>query len=178
MALRYLPMISGQQHHHHGNEKQQPVHLPVAVYSGQEQPQGPECKQTVTTHRYPNRYFPRDDLGNKQLDSDHNRQSPQQPLGSEDALGIGLIDTYGGLYAAIAIAADKAELGDDYRVTEVFDEPMDLPLLFQFFGAQLRSSFTRSELGDAMQTYERIQEAVSQQGVVMYCPYRMDLEVQ
>ena len=29
MALRYLPMISGQQHHHHGNEKQQPVHLPV-----------------------------------------------------------------------------------------------------------------------------------------------------
>ena len=83
MALRYLPMISGQQHHHHGNEKQQPVHLPVAVYSGQEQPQGPECKQTVTTHRYPNRYFPRDDLGNKQLDSDHNRQSPQQPLGSE-----------------------------------------------------------------------------------------------
>ena len=96
----------------------------------------------------------------------------------EDALGIGLIDTYGGLYAAIAIAADKAELGDDYRVTEVFDEPMDLPLLFQFFGAQLRSSFTRSELGDAMQTYERIQEAVSQQGVVMYCPYRMDLEVQ
>ena len=94
----------------------------------------------------------------------------------EDALGIGLIDTYGGLYAAIAIAADKAELGDDYRVTEVFDEPMDLPLLFQFFGAQLRSSFTRSELGDAMQTYEQIQEAVSQQGVVMYCPYRMDLE--
>lgn len=82
----------------------------------------------------------------------------------EDALGIGLIDTYGGLYAAIAIAADKAELGDDYRVTEVFDEPMDLPLLFQFFGAQLRSSFTRSELGDAMQTYEQIQEAVSQQG--------------
>ena len=88
----------------------------------------------------------------------------------EDALGIGLIDTYGGVYAAIAIAADKAELGDDYLVTEVFDEPMDLPLLFQFFGAQLRSSFTRSELGDAMQTYERIQEAVSQQGVVMYCP--------
>lgn len=95
----------------------------------------------------------------------------------EDALGIGLIDTYG-VYAAIAIAADKAELGDDYRVTEVFDEPMDLPLLFQFFGAQLRSSFTRSELGDAMQTYEQIQEAVSQQGVVMYCPYRMDLEEQ
>ena len=80
--------------------------------------------------------------------------------------------------ASYADGKVKAELGDDYRVTEVFDEPMDQPLLFQFFGAQLRSSFTRSELGDAMQTYERIQEAVSQQGVVMYCPYRMDLEVQ
>lgn len=80
MALRYLlndeaansTIITA-------TKKQQPVHLPVAVYSDQEQPQGPECKQTVTTHRYPNRYFPRDDLGNKQPDSDHNRQSPQQP---------------------------------------------------------------------------------------------------
>lgn len=93
-----------------------------------------------------------------------------------DALGIGLIDTYGGLTTAIAIAADKAELGDDYRIAEIFDEPTNLPLLFRMFGAKIRTSFSLSELGEAMQTYGRIQEAVSQQGVVMYCPYRLDLQ--
>ena len=93
-----------------------------------------------------------------------------------DALGIGLIDTYGGLTTAIAIAADKAELGDDYRIAEIFDEPTNLPLLFRMFGAKIRTSVSLSELGEAMQTYGRIQEAVSQQGVVMYCPYRLDLQ--
>lgn len=87
-----------------------------------------------------------------------------------------LIDTYGGLTTAIAIAADKAELGDDYRIAEIFDEPTNLPLLFRMFGAKIRTSFSLSELGEAMQTYGRIQEAVSQQGVVMYCPYRLDLQ--
>ena len=37
----------------------------------------------------------------------------------EDALEIGLIDTYGGLKTAIAMAVDKAGMGDDFRVVEV-----------------------------------------------------------
>lgn len=32
----------------------------------------------------------------------------------KDALEVGLIDTYGGLKTAIALAVDKAELGDGY----------------------------------------------------------------
>lgn len=93
-----------------------------------------------------------------------------------DALGIGLIDGYGGLTSAIAIAADKAELGEDFRVTEVMDDLVNLPLFFQMFAAKMRSTITLSELGGAMQTYGQIQEAASQQGVVMYCPYRFELQ--
>lgn len=93
-----------------------------------------------------------------------------------DALAIGLIDAYGGLTTALAIAADKAELGDNYRITEVLDDPTDLPLIFQLFGAKIRSRLTLSELGSAMRTYADIQEALTQQGVVMYCPYRLEMQ--
>ena len=44
-----------------------------------------------------------------------------------DALEIGLIDGYGGLKAAIAVAADKAGLGDDFRVTEAVEPPRVSP---------------------------------------------------
>ena len=36
-----------------------------------------------------------------------------------DALALGLVDTNGGLKTAIAIAADKAELGDKFRIVEM-----------------------------------------------------------
>lgn len=93
-----------------------------------------------------------------------------------DALGIGLIDSYGGLNAAIGIAANKAGLGDDYRITEITEGPVGFAALLQLLNAKVRTSFTRSELGDAMRMYERIQEVASQQGVVMYCPYRLDID--
>ncbi|MBR4521099.1 MAG: S49 family peptidase, partial [Paludibacteraceae bacterium] len=35
-----------------------------------------------------------------------------------DAIGIGLVDQLGDMEDAIAYAAQKAELGDDYKVTE------------------------------------------------------------
>lgn len=40
-----------------------------------------------------------------------------------DALGIGLIDSYGGLKSAIAVAVDKAGLGEEYRIEEVREAP-------------------------------------------------------
>lgn len=94
----------------------------------------------------------------------------------EDALGIGLIDTYGGLKTAIAIAVDKASLGDKYRVVEVLDAPSGLAMILSSLNAQVRAAFTRSELGVMMKEYEQVREAVSQRGVVMYSPYKIELE--
>jgi len=91
----------------------------------------------------------------------------------EDAKGIGLIDAYGGLKTAIATAVDKAELGDEYWVTEVLDEPDGWAAIFASLNAQVRSAVKRTQLGVAASDYERIREALSQEGLRMYCPYKL-----
>lgn len=93
-----------------------------------------------------------------------------------DALGIGLIDTYGGLKTAIALAVDKAGLGDSYRVTEVIDIPTGLGAFLSSLNVSVREALTRSSLGLMMEQYDRVREAASQQGVIMYCPYKYDFQ--
>ena len=93
----------------------------------------------------------------------------------DDALEIGLVDEIGGLKLAIALAADKAGLGDDYRVTEEIDEPDGLAAILSSLQVQLRTKIRSSQLGVLTEDYERIREALSQEGIRMYCPYRIDL---
>ena len=71
------------------------------------------------------------------------------------ALGIGLIDTYGGLKTAIAIAVDKAGLGDSYRVTEVIEEPTGFAAFIASLNVSVREAMTRSELGLLMKEYNQ-----------------------
>ena len=93
----------------------------------------------------------------------------------EEALGIGLVDACGGLKTAIALAVDKAELGENYRVVEVTEQPTGLAAGLASLSRSVRASFTRSELGGMMKEYEAVREALSQQGIVMYSPYRVEL---
>ena len=94
----------------------------------------------------------------------------------EDAKRIGLIDEYGGLKLAIAVAADKAELGDDYRVTEVVEEPTGLAAILASLNAQVRTAIKSSQLGVMTEDYARIREALSQEGLRMYCPYTVNFQ--
>ncbi|MEG0808152.1 MAG: signal peptide peptidase SppA [Alistipes sp.] len=94
----------------------------------------------------------------------------------EDALGLGLIDTYGGLKTAIALAADKAELGDAFRVTEVIEQPTGFAAIISSLNVNLRAAYTRSELGQMMSQYTEVREAMQQQGIVMYSPYKVNLK--
>lgn len=92
-----------------------------------------------------------------------------------DALGIGLIDTYGGLKTAIALAVDKADLGDNYRVTEVTETPTGFAAFIASLNMSVREAFTRSELGLMMKDYNTVREAFHQQGVLMYSPYKVEI---
>ena len=92
-----------------------------------------------------------------------------------DALGIGLIDTYGGLKTAIALAVDKADLGDNYRVTEVTETPSGFAAFIASLNVSVREAFTRSELGLMMKEYNTVREAFRQQGVLMYSPYKIEM---
>ena len=89
-----------------------------------------------------------------------------------DALGIGLIDTYGGLKTAIALAVDKADLGDNYRVTEVTETPTGFAAFIASLNMSVREAFTRSELGLMMKDYNTVREAFRQQGVLCTRPTR------
>ena len=92
----------------------------------------------------------------------------------EEALNIGLVDMNGGLKEAIAVAVDKAALGEDYRIVERTETPTGLAAYLSAFSAQLKSSWEASELGVAMKEYRHLQEAMSQSGVVMYSPYKVN----
>lgn len=89
-----------------------------------------------------------------------------------DAERIGLVDACGGLKTAIGVAVEKAGLAD-YRIEEVREEPTGLARLLELFNAQMKTSVERSELGDLYDEYRQARESLSQQGVVMYSPYRI-----
>ena len=94
----------------------------------------------------------------------------------EDALEIGLVDACGGLKTAIALAVDKAGLGDNYRIVEVKEEPTGLIAMLSSLNVSIREAFTRSDLGGLMKEYAAVREALGQQGIVMYSPCRVDLK--
>ncbi len=93
-----------------------------------------------------------------------------------DAQNLGLADTCGGLKTAIAIAADKAELGDNFRVSEVVEAPEGFMAIFSAMNAQIRERSLRNELGEMYTQYKKAKEILSKNGVQAYCPYQLIVE--
>lgn len=92
-----------------------------------------------------------------------------------DALGIGLIDAYGGLKTAIALAVDKAGLGENFRVVEVTQQPSGLAAMLSALNVSVRKAFVRSELQELFGGYDRVQRLLRMQGVLMYSPHEVEL---
>ena len=93
-----------------------------------------------------------------------------------DGVEIGLVDGIGGLKTAIAIAADKAALGDNYRVTEILNDPTGLSQLFSTLNARLSERALRSEFGAMYSEYAKAREVVGRSGVQAYCPYAIEIQ--
>ena len=58
-----------------------------------------------------------------------------------------MVDTNGGLKTAIAIAADKAELGDKFRIVEMTEAPTGFGAFFSGFMAKVKADIVAGELG-------------------------------
>ncbi len=93
-----------------------------------------------------------------------------------DALEIGLIDSYGGLKSAIAVAVDKAGLGENYRIEEVSEAPQGLAAILAALNAQVEAHVEHTALFDLYDEYRHVRNALSQQGVLTYCPYVFSFE--
>lgn len=91
-----------------------------------------------------------------------------------DAVKIGLADTNGGLKTAIAIAADKAGVADNFRVEEVMGEISPFVAFMQSLGMQARALVIGDELNDVCNQYQAAKNEMYRNGVQMYCPYRMN----
>lgn len=95
----------------------------------------------------------------------------------EQAQKIGLVDTCGGLTAALAIAVDKAELGDNFQIVEVEDEPTGFMAILNSLNVSVRQQLTsRSELGELYAEYKRLEEMIGKEGVYALCPYIFNIE--
>ena len=90
-----------------------------------------------------------------------------------DAQSNGLVDTNGGLKAAIAIAVDKSELGDNYQIVEHKSEPEGWMAILESLNVKVRQQMTaRSELGRMYNEYSRIERLLGGgAGVYAFCPY-------
>ena len=92
-------------------------------------------------------------------------------IGTE-AQKIGLVDTCGGLTAALAIAVDKADLGDGYQIVEIKEEAKGFMAILQSLNVSVREKITaRSELGQLYAEYKRMEDMIGRKGVYTYCPY-------
>lgn len=97
-----------------------------------------------------------------------------------DALGIGLADANGGMVDAINLAVSKANLGDDFRVVEMVEQPTGLAALLLAFNGVVRSGVTEAALPDGVKNLTRevdeVREFLGRRGVMMYCPYKLTIE--
>jgi protease-4 len=94
-----------------------------------------------------------------------------------EAKARGLVDVFGGLDEAIAIAAKKAKLkNDEYRVRTMPEQKSFLSNFMEESESQIKSYYLQKELGTMMPYYQQYKKLEMIQGVQARMPY--DLAIQ
>ena len=91
------------------------------------------------------------------------------------AVELGLADANGGLGAAIAVAADKAGIAENFRVTEVLEELSPMAQMLQQLNMQAKAYLFDAETLEAAEYYNSLKREVAREGVQAYCPYSFSL---
>lgn len=92
-----------------------------------------------------------------------------------DASKIGLIDGFGGLKQAIALAADRAGIAQDYRISQIVDMEDSFTAIFRSLSKGIRSAKMQNELGDAFVHYNHLMSILETEGVQARMPYIIDI---
>ncbi|HNT40714.1 MAG TPA: signal peptide peptidase SppA [Tenuifilaceae bacterium] len=91
-----------------------------------------------------------------------------------NAKEIKLVDDFGGLTAAIKLAAEKANL-DTYRLVELPKQKSPFEELLKGFTTEAKAMLVKDDLGKGYKYYNRVMQMVENQGVQARIPY--DVEV-
>lgn len=93
-----------------------------------------------------------------------------------DAKEIGLIDDFGGLDAAVKFAADKAELGDGYRLVEYPKRKDFVQQLMDELSGQVSTRIIHNELGEYADYYKKLQSLQHMEGIQARIPYFIEIK--
>lgn len=91
------------------------------------------------------------------------------------AVELGLADANGGLREAIAIAADKAGVVDNFRVTEVLEDLSPMAQMMQQLNMQAKAYLFDAETLEVAEYYNSLKRELAREGVQAYCPYTFSL---
>lgn len=94
-----------------------------------------------------------------------------------EAVQTGLADVNGGLLTAIAVAADKAAVSEDYTVEEIVDAPEGWAAVVSALNARITTQRLQNEIGaDLLRDYNALRRLSDRRGVQTYCPYAIRIE--
>ena len=88
----------------------------------------------------------------------------------ENALEIGLIDQFGGLYDAVELAAEIAGI-DNYRTVPLPSQEDPFQQLFKSGTENIRARFLKNKLGEAYRYYEQLNKLQQLNGIYARMPY-------
>jgi protease-4 len=92
------------------------------------------------------------------------------------AVELGLVDGNGGLREAIAVAADRAGIIDNFRVSEVLEELTPFAEFIQSLNSgTIKSPTLDREVMEAAEYYKTLKRELSREGVQMFCPYSVGI---
>ncbi|HEY4650499.1 MAG TPA: signal peptide peptidase SppA [Pontibacter sp.] len=87
-----------------------------------------------------------------------------------------LVDVFGGLETAIEVAAAKANIKDDYRLTELPARKSFFEELMGDMGSQVKESYVKAELGELYPLYNMYKKVEHLQGIQTRMPYNLSVE--
>lgn len=93
-----------------------------------------------------------------------------------DALELKLVDQMGGLEDAIAYAAEQAELGDEYRLSEYPKEEDFVEQLIKEIMGDAKTRIIDNELGEFKTYYDQYQSIRNMEGIQARLPYTFTIE--
>lgn len=87
-----------------------------------------------------------------------------------------LVDVFGGLETAIEIAAAKANIKDDYRLTELPARKNFMEELMGDMGSQVKERYVKAELGELYPLYNMYKKVEHIQGIQTRMPFDLSVE--
>lgn len=74
-----------------------------------------------------------------------------------DAKRIGLVDEIGGLKTAVAVAADRAGIADNFRIEEITSQDDTFTMLLKALGG-VKTAAVEKQLGEGFELYNRVMQ--------------------